>query len=160
MENIKSFLPLIVIVTSIILLTLMMQFFQQSSFHYAMTNFMGLFFIVFGGFKISNWHAFAQAYQEYDLIAQHSSIYAYLYPLIEIGLGIAYLARWQLTIINSITLVVMLISAGGVANELLKGKEIVCACLGAVFKIPMTWVTFGEDILMALMALIMLIGKA
>jgi hypothetical protein len=157
--TLKKFLPLMSIIASIIIFTLILQFFQQGTLPHFMTNFMGFFFIVFGGFKIINWQAFAKAYQEYDLVAKQTKYYAYLYPLIEMGLGIAYLLRWQLFVINIITLVVMLIIAVGVANELLKGKEIICACLGVVFKIPMTWVTFAEDILMAFMALIMLIDK-
>jgi hypothetical protein len=51
----------------------------------------------------------------------------------------------------------MLISALGVANELRKKQTIMCACLGTVFKIPMTYVTLFEDLLMASMALYMLV---
>ena len=51
----------------------------------------------------------------------------------------------------------MAISSIGVAIELSKKKEIMCACLGVVFKLPMTYVTLLEDLLMAAMALIMLI---
>ena len=32
-----------------------------------------------------------------------------------------------------------------------------CACLGVVFKIPMTYVTLTEDLLMGTMAFVMLI---
>jgi hypothetical protein len=50
----------------------------------------------------------------------------------------------------------MLVSAVGIGMELAKKKEIQCACLGLVFNIPMTYVTLAEDLLMALMALLML----
>jgi hypothetical protein len=53
----------------------------------------------------------------------------------------------------------MLVSAAGVARELWKGREIMCACLGVVFKIPMTYVTLLEDLLMAAMAGFMLVHK-
>lgn len=118
---------------------------------------MGLFFIVFGSFKIMNLRGFVEAYSMYDLLAQRSTLYAYLYPFIELSLGIAYLMRWHLTAINGITLVLMLISAAGVARELAQGRAIMCACLGVVFKIPMTYVTLAEDLLMAVMAMIMLL---
>jgi hypothetical protein len=59
--------------------------------------------------------------------------------------------------VHVFTLLLMLMSAVGVAVELHKGKEIVCACLGAVFNIPMTYVTLLEDLLMAAMAAYMLI---
>lgn len=79
-----------------------------------------------------------------------------IYPFIELFLGIAYFDQWHLNIINFITLILMFVSALGVANELSKGKNIVCACLGALFKIPMTYVTLIEDLMMALMAFVML----
>ena len=51
----------------------------------------------------------------------------------------------------------MAIGSAGVALKLLQGQELMCACLGAVFKIPMTYVTLAEDLIMGLMALLMLI---
>jgi hypothetical protein len=51
----------------------------------------------------------------------------------------------------------MLISAAGVARELLKKNRIPCACLGMVFVLPMTTVTLLEDLLMAVMATAMLL---
>jgi hypothetical protein len=50
----------------------------------------------------------------------------------------------------------MLIGAAGVWRELRKNNQIPCACLGVVFKIPMTWVTFIEDVAMAAMAAAMI----
>lgn len=117
---------------------------------------MGSFFIIFGTFKIVNLQKFAMAYGEYDLIAKRSRAYALIYPFIELFLGVAYFAQYHLNIINIITFILMSVSAAGVANELSKGKMIICACLGALFKIPMTYVTLLEDLLMALMALVML----
>ncbi len=57
---------------------------------------------------------------------------------------------------NVFTLALMFVSAAGVFNELRKGKTVICACLGAVFKIPMTYETLAEDLIMAIMALAML----
>ena len=87
----------------------------------------------------------------------HSTIvYAYAYPFIEIALSVMYLGRYQLTLVNIVTVVLMLVSSIGVAQKLAKKEEIACACLGVVFKIPMTYVTLAEDVLMGVMALIML----
>ena len=150
----RDFLPLIIIFACIILFTALRQFMAGSwELINSMNDFMAAFFIIFGVFKIINWHAFAEAYAMYDIIAQRSTIYAYAYPLIEVGLGLAYLFRIYPIATNLITFIVMLISSIGVALELLKKRSIVCACLGVVFKIPMTYVTLIEDILMAGMAL-------
>jgi len=154
----KDYIPLIVIFAIIILFTVIMQLqFGEGSVMYAMRTFMGGFFIVFGGFKVINWKGFADAYQMYDIIAKRSRFYAYLYPLIELALGLAYLFAFNLLLTSWVTLIIMLVSSIGVAKELLKKVQIPCACLGVVFKIPMTKVTLIEDLLMAAMALVMIL---
>jgi hypothetical protein len=157
--TLATFVPLILIFTLMLLSTISVEV-VAGAFDpmRAMRVFMGSFFVVFGAFKIYNLKGFATAYQMYDLIAARSKVYAYAYPFIELALGFAYLMNYQLLIVNWSTLVIMLISAAGVWNELRKGKKIMCACLGAVFQIPMTYVTLGEDILMAVMALAMLLS--
>ncbi len=157
--KIKDFLPLIIIFSIIIIFTIAKAFITDIwALHSIMNDFMGSFFIIFGFFKVINLKKFAEAYATYDLIAKRSKVYAFIYPFIELTLGIGYLLRLYPTFINSFTFVLMLISAAGVAIELSKGKKIMCACLGTVFKIPMTYVTLFEDVLMALMALIMLLN--
>ena len=153
----KDFLPLIVILSLITLLTAIHQLYYGWNGNDAMRIFMASFFLVFGFFKVTNINEFAAAYTTYDLIAKQYIWYAYLYPFLEIGLGIAYLMKLNLLVTNVLTLIIMLVSAAGVFNELRKGKHVICACLGTVFKIPMTYVTLGEDLLMAFMALLMLI---
>lgn len=156
----KDFIPLIIIFLIIIIFTTARSYIAQHyNPHEIMMNFMGSFFIVFGFFKIIKLTSFAEAYSMYDLIAKRSRIYALAYPFIEVTLGILYLMHVESPIINIITLIIMLISSAGVLTELLKGREIICACLGTVFKIPMTYVTLIEDLLMALMALFMLFTK-
>ncbi len=156
--SIKDFLPLILLFLIITGLTIARYYYAgDGNLNSAMADFMGFFFLIFGGFKILNLKGFAKAYQEYDIIAKRSLAYAYLYPFLEIGLGIAYLMRWNPYITNLATFILMSVSAIGVGIELSKGKTIVCACLGTVFKVPMTYVTLLEDLLMAGMALFMLI---
>ncbi|MCA9769932.1 heavy-metal-associated domain-containing protein [Candidatus Dependentiae bacterium] len=155
--TLTDFMPLIFIFTVIIGITVIHQLYYGWDVTNAMRIFMAAFFLVFGGFKVINIAGFAKAYAEYDLIAAHMPQYGYIYPFLEVGLGFAYLTGWQPIIINSFALILMLVSAAGVFNELRKGKQIICACLGVVFKIPMTYVTLFEDLLMAGMAFFMLL---
>ncbi len=159
-QKLKDFLPLVIIFAAIILFAGFRQY-QLGYWDavYAMRNFMAGFFLVFGGFKVLNWNGFAEAYSMYDILAKRSRFYAYLYPLLELGLGLAYLFAFQIFFINWTTLILMAVSSIGVANELLKKEQIYCACLGTVFKIPMTKVTLLEDLLMAVMALTMIFSK-
>lgn len=154
--TLKSFMPLIVIFGCITAFTLGRQLWAGWNLHEAMYDFMGSFFLVFGTFKLLKLRGFAEAYAMYDILAKQSTIYAHTYPFIEITLGIAYMWRLYPTLTNWITLILMLVSAIGVANELRQKKTIMCACLGTVFKVPMTYVTLAEDLLMAGMAAWML----
>lgn len=151
----KDFIPLGSIFLLIIIFTLARQFYNGFDWTAAMYDFMAGFFIIFSLFKIANLKGFAEAYSMYDIIAKRFFIYGYIYPFIELGLGIAYLTRWQPLITNGITIIVMLTSSIGVAQELMNKRAIHCACLGVLFKIPMTYVTLFEDLLMAGMAAIM-----
>lgn len=158
--TLKDFLPLICISVTVIVSTYLLSAFQGalSSSSHIMTNFMGMFFLIFGGFKVINVQGFATAYAKYDLLAKKIYQYGVIYPFIELALAYTYLTRTELFWTNGITLVLMTFSALGVWNELRKKKEITCACLGALFTVPMTKVTLAEDLLMAIMALSMIVG--
>ncbi|MEZ6045474.1 MAG: hypothetical protein R3C11_07805 [Planctomycetaceae bacterium] len=123
----------------------------------AMGNFMGGFFLVFSFFKLLNLSGFVMAYQTYDILAKKSVPYAYAYPFIELGLGIGYLTSFAPILVNILTAIVMVLGLAGVTNALVKKQKIQCACLGTVFDLPMTIVTFFEDGIMAAMAIGMLI---
>lgn len=154
--TIKNFLPLIIIGALILFFTITRQFVGGWNLQNAMYDFMGSFFLVFGFFKALNLKGFAEAYASYDIIAKRSMGYAYAYPFIELSLGVLYLLKVPWMLLPLFTFILMVISSIGVAKELAKNQPIMCACLGTVFKIPMTYVTLGEDILMALMALVMM----
>ncbi|MGC2310018.1 MAG: MauE/DoxX family redox-associated membrane protein [Candidatus Babeliaceae bacterium] len=153
--KLTDFLPLIIIFTLIITFTFLRALTQPINWIYIMADFMGAFFVVFGGFKIMNWKLFAKAYADYDIIAHRISLYAYIYPLIECLLGIAYLAHWQLKYISLFTAILMVVSSLGIFIALVQKKQIMCACLGTFFNIPLTNISLVEDILMALMAFMM-----
>lgn len=118
----------------------------------AMRLFMGGFFIAFSFFKMLDVRGFADAYRTYDLVAKAWPGYGLIYPFIEFGLGIAYLANLNPLIVNGITFVVMAVSLAGVLRAVFSKRAIRCACLGTVFQLPMSTVTIIEDGLMLLMA--------
>jgi hypothetical protein len=153
----KDFIPLTMMLALVLVASLVWTAMTSGDAMRWMELFMGLFFILFGGLKASNLREFVSAYKMYDVLAMRSTAYAYAYPFIELALGILYLTATYPLATNAITFVVMLVSAWGVYRTLASGKEIMCACLGAVFKVPMTWVTLGEDVLMAGMAGYMLL---
>jgi len=122
----------------------------------AMQHFMGGFFVVFAFFKLLDVRGFADAFQTYDIAARRFPLYAVAYPWIELALGVAYLTNFAPLATNIATLILMASGLVGVTQALLAKRRIQCACLGTVFKLPMSKVTFVEDFSMAAMALIAL----
>ena len=161
-ESTKSWLttyyPLLLIFGFILLVTVLIQL-QSASFKTKdlMMHFMAGFFLVFSFFKLLDIKGFASSYAMYDLLAMRVNAYGFIYPFIELGLGIAYLVAWQPLLTNWITFLVMAFSSLGVIRAVINQQKIRCACLGAVFNLPMSTVTIIEDLLMAAMALWMLI---
>lgn len=159
----KSFLatyrPLLLVFAYLIGLVALVEY---ASGHFmwmrAMTNFMGGFFVAFSFFKLLDLRGFVDSYQTYDVLARPVRAYGYAYPFLELGLGAAYLLGLAPVVTNAVTLAVMLLGIVGVTQALLQKRRIQCACLGTVFNLPMSKVTFVEDALMAGMALIMLVG--
>ena len=118
------------------------------------------FFLVFSFFKVMNLKGFAEGYRSYDVVAKAIPAYGFIYPFIELGLGIAFLTQWQPLATNIATLIVMGVSAIGVVQSLLRKSTFQCACLGTVIKLPLSKVTLFEDLLMVLMSIIMIVGLA
>jgi copper chaperone CopZ len=126
-------------------------------FHGFMPHFMAGFFLVFSFFKLLNLKGFAESYAMYDVIAKRIPAWGYAYALIELALGIAYLINFNPLVTNAITFFVMSVSIIGVLQSVLNKKKIQCACLGAVFNLPMSTVTIIEDALMIGMSGIMIL---
>ena len=123
----------------------------------AMRYFMAGFFLVFSFFKLLNLKGFAESYSMYDVIAKKIPVWGFIYALIELSLGLAFLINFNPLIVNSVTFIVMSISIIGVLQSVLNKKKIQCACLGAVFNLPMSTVTIIEDALMIVMSGFMII---
>jgi copper chaperone CopZ len=121
-----------------------------------MLDFMGLFYIVFGFFKMLDLKGFPESFKMYDPLAKRLPIYGWIYPFIETALGIMFLMRFQVNIALIMTLVVLGITTIGVSKTLLDKKSIRCACLGTSLKLPMTEATLIENTLMITMAALML----
>ncbi|GGF09258.1 heavy-metal-associated domain-containing protein [Flavobacterium limi] len=155
----ETYKPILLIFFYISLVTILI---QLTNHHFdvmqAMQHFMAGFFIVFSFFKLLNLKGFAQSYAMYDVLAKKVPAWGYLYAFLELGLGISYLLHFNPIFTNTVTFIVMTVSIIGVLQSVLNKKSIQCACLGAVFNLPMSTVTIIEDGLMIVMSLAMLIS--
>ncbi|MDQ3550654.1 MAG: cation transporter [Bacteroidota bacterium] len=122
-----------------------------------MRIFMSGFFLAFSFFKLLDIRGFAENYSTYDIIAGKWRTWGFIYPFVELLLGIAYAINFNPIITNAVTFVVMSVSIVGVLQTVLNKRKIRCACLGAVFNLPMSTVTIIEDALMIAMSGFMLI---
>jgi copper chaperone CopZ len=122
-----------------------------------MMGFMAGFYIVFGAFKLLDVPAFARSYAQYDVIAKYVPAWGYAYPFVEFALGFGFLFWLDMQVLSWIALVLSLIGAIGVIQANLSKQTIECACLGTVFKLPMSVVTVIENLGMAAMAAWMLL---
>ena len=116
-------------------------------------HYMAAFFLVFSFFKMLDISAFASSYSSYDIIAKRIYLYGYIYPFIELALGIGFLFHQWHSFVNIATMIVMSVSLVGVIQSILQKRTIQCACLGAFFKLPLSKITLFEDALMILMSL-------
>lgn len=160
-EETKSWLatykPLLIIaafITGVSVLT------AEGNLHVGMNHFMAGFFLVFSFFKFLDLRGFASSYSMYDLLAVKWLGYGYVYPFIELGLGISFLVGFNPVFTNWATVIIMGLSSIGVIQCVLNKKKIRCACLGAVFNLPMSTVTIIEDLLMIAMAGTMLLNQS
>jgi copper chaperone CopZ len=148
-----TYKPILLIGAYITSVTLLIEA-ARGSFNWEswMQNFMAGFFLVFSFFKLLNLKGFAESYSTYDIIAKKWLGWGYVYAFIELGLGLSYLLRFNPMLTNAVAFVVMSVSIVGVLQSVLNKRKIQCACLGAVFNLPMSTVTIIEDALMIAMS--------
>ena len=155
--SVTTYRPLILIVTFLLGVTVLAQW-PLTAFDWRlwMRHFMAGFFLTFSFFKLLNLRGFAESYAMYDIVAARWRPWGFIYPFVELGLGISYLIDAAPFWTNLTTVVVLSVSAIGVIQSNLNKRKIKCACLGDVFNLPMSTVTIVEDVSMVAMAALML----
>jgi hypothetical protein len=153
----KTYWPLFALIGIAVLAASALTHGQRAGFHGWMHFFMGFFLCQFAMLKLFQPNQFADGFQMYDLVAKKARAYAYVYPYIELALGLAYLSFISPVLVYLVTIVVMGVGAIGVLKALKTGLKVNCACMGTILNVPLSTVTLTEDIGMGAMALLMLI---
>lgn len=151
-----SYKPVLLLFAYIFLASFI-SFYLNESFQKAMMLFMGTFFLAFSFFKFLDYSGFVKSYKNYDLLSKIIPLWAYLFPFIELFLGIGFLVHWNMPVLLIITLVVHSIALIDILWALKKGEKINCACMGTVLNVPLGGVTIIENTLMVVMAIFMLL---
>lgn len=121
---------------------------------------MGVWFLSFGALKLIDIRGFARSFDQYDIIAKRWHNYGYVYPFIEIILGLIYIFNTQMHYMLGLNIVALVVSILGIISAyrvISSGKDIACACMGTYWQLPMTRVTIMENGAMFLMIAYMLI---
>lgn len=154
----KTYKPILLIFGYITVISMIAaNVFTDFNLWQGMRIFMAGFFLIFSFFKMLDLNGFAESYAMYDIVAKKIKPWGYIYAFVELALGLAYATNFQPVIVNYVTLVVMSVSIIGVLQSVLNKRKIKCACLGAVFNLPMSTVTIIEDALMISMSIAMII---
>lgn len=151
LSKIKQLKPLFIILGYILIASILLNYKNWNSSN-AMLDFMGLFYIIFSFFKILDIKGFSMSFSMYDPLAKQAPIYGYIYPFIEVLLGMMFLIRFEVNIALILTVIVLGITTIGVTQTLINKRSIKCACLGTTLNLPMTEATFIENALMIIMA--------
>ena len=156
-SKLQQLKPLILILFYITTASVLLNY-QNWDRNEIMLDFMGLFYIVFSFFKLLDLKGFSESFKMYDPLASRISIYGWMYPFIEVVLGLMFLMHFGVKTALVVTLIVLGITTIGVTKSLLDKKSIRCACLGTALKLPMTEATFIENAVMIVMAILLLVS--
>ena len=116
-------------------------------------NYIAFIFILFGLLKLYDLEKFVKIFSKYDWIAAKNIQYAYLYPFIEIAIGIGLLKNIFIDKLIFSVILLMIISILSVIKSILSGQKLRCGCLGSFFHIPLSYVTLTENTMMILMSI-------
>ena len=152
----KTLFPLWIILIYLLISSNLIHY-QNWNFKAVSLSFMGLFYVVFSFFKLLDIKGFSVSFQMYDPLAKKYSFYGMLYPFIEIILALMLLLKFEIIWALTISLISLSITTLGILKTLVNKKQIQCACLGTLLKLPMTEATLIENGLMIAMASSMLV---
>ena len=156
-NSLRAYFPIFLIAAYIFGVSIISNF-HNGTIHWTgwMNQFMAGFFLVFSAFKFLNLKGFSEGYASYDWLARKWNFYGFIYPFLELGLGILYLGMWFPKIASIITIIIMGFSSLGVIESLLKKQKLRCACLGTLLNVPLSTITLIEDLTMVVLAVISL----
>lgn len=154
--SLRDYVPLIVVFAVIALSSAAHVYVTGATVSSWSMALMGYFFLFFALFKLIDLSGFKDGFAHYDIIAKRVPIWGYIYPFVELGLGLLYLLAFQDPLLYVVTILITVVNVISVLIKLAKKEVFMCACLGTVLKVPLTTVTLIEYGLMGIMAIGML----
>lgn len=147
-EKFLIFLPVIYVYIFSLLISLNIVFFFDLNLRSLYLYFLGFFSLTFGVFKVINFRTYLESVLEYDLVAQKFKPYAYMFPIFEIIFGILFILQKEILVIEYFCIMLFTLNIVIIANVLEKKQEFTCACMGGLFKLPLSYVSILESLTM------------
>lgn len=155
-----TYTPVIAIFSVAILLTLAFQHVVSADFISTRTL---MLFIAFSMTllavqKLQDLYSFTNSFITYDLIAMKWLRYGYIYPFVELYVGIGMVAQLPVLAVAPFSLFIGTVGAISVYKAVyLDKRELRCACVGGDSNVPLGFVSLSENLFMIVGALIMLL---
>jgi len=146
--TLKDYLPIIYIYLFSFFVSLTLWIYYSYSFRYSLLIFLGSFSLVFSVLKFYNYKGFIESFMEYDFISKKIRFYAYSFPFFEFAFGIAFVLRAEVFLLEIFCLLFFSLNLLSVLNALLKKQKYMCACLGGLFNVPLSYVSLFENLTM------------
>lgn len=122
-----------------------------------MYEFMGIVLVALSYFKLLDLPKFADGFSTYDPLAKRLHAYGYVYPFLELLSGIAFLMAFSVQLVSILVISFLSVTTYGVMRALMEKRTLQCACVGTIFKLPLTKITIIENTLMIAMAVMVLL---
>ena len=148
--KIKSFTPLIAVFgTSFLITSTLIKNFQV---------FMGISICILAMLKLMDIEAFGKSFEKYDLISTRFNTWIYIYPFCELLIGISFLISSPPSLIIFIALILGITGMVSVFKAVYLDKlKLNCGCIGGNAKTPLGIISIIENLLMAIMSVLILI---
>lgn len=122
-------------------------------------GFMGFSLCLLACLKLMDLPSFVDGFMQYDLLAPHLPAYGWAYPFLELGVGLALLGSLLLNPVAGLAIAVGLIGGVSIIKAVyIDHQDLDCACVGGNYDVPLGFVSFTENAVMAGMGLAILFG--
>ena len=112
---------------------------------------MGTIFLVLGLLKLTDLQSFSKIFAKYDIVAKRVPVYGYLYPFLEIMIGLSLFVKdYRIPAYKTIIALMTIGLFGLMVSK--KGSTLRCGCMGSLFHVPLSYVTISENIVMIAMS--------
>lgn len=114
--------------------------------------------LVFGGFKLISLDSYSEVIPQYDPLAARYSWYSFVFPIIEVALGMFYILDVLPSVRYIITFIIFGFSLYGMYTNLQRrGPSRDNTWLGNIFLIPMSTAILAEDFIVTVFSLALVI---